>query len=637
MLWKLGEEKADLEYQERILKEEISKKSHLQLLNTLEWTIPIESFEVPLVVTTITRIDALKKMVMGILLKMKIKNINDIKEFLKVDPLFIADVLEYLQMTGLATIDEDRYRLTELGKTQYEAGTILSNPSIETITFDYCPEDKTIVKSESKNDFIKADWELKEYRYRTEPEDIHGKMLEESELRKIIQESGQVFEVGGKEKVIIEIGSLNRVGVKHAKCIEFQLYDVLEDKAYSRVWNGAKGSWDRSLEEEIDAKESEEWKAKYITAISERFPERYELLKKKIELATTQSTKETSIDIIRGAAIRQRFDNSFKDTRQKMLMVSPWISENVVDREMFKTFESFASKNKTLYISWGIAKDPSKETRRPSDHLLNRISNIKHEDGTRAIFIRWFGNQHNKEIVIDNQVLLLGSYNWLSYRGDYDLRQESVLEVNDPSIINKTTAFIEDNFVQALETELQQFLQEDADFSDPLLYKNWMKELILLSSFSEKRKELSKELIAHLEKNEQDKIIHELAVLWALNRSEEYGVASHLSNLIQNGPETEAQNYYELCRKHIGTFEFFKNSPELFPHIEWIEEQNRSKSNSQKKVTANGKPKKTQPPKNTAQKKNVSNNQTKKTPNKPSANNKRKNAPQGKNTQTKNA
>lgn len=591
MLWYLGEEKKELEYQERIIKEEIINKAHVQILNTLEWKIPIERFEVTLTTATLTRIDALKKMIMRLLLTEPIEA-EELTEFLKVDPLFIKDVLEYLERSGLAILLGRKLELTELGRKQYEAGTILSKPVNEKIEFDYSPANDTVIPKEEKNDFLKFDWELEEYRYRQKSIDLHGKELEENALREIIGESKAVFEKGGKEKIISAISPINRLNVKYAKCIEFQLYDVLEDKAYSRVWNGAVGSWDRSFEQKIDKQESEQWKMEYIQAISERFPERYEQVKKKIGILNVNGPKEAKVNIIRGEAIRQRFDKSFKDTRKKMLMVSPWVSGTVVDREMLKTFESFAAGNKTMYISWGIAKDLFKETRRPSEQLLDRIRSIKHKDGTQAIFIRWFGNQHNKEIIIDNHTLLLGSYNWLSYRGDYDLRQESVLEVNDTNIINGTIEFIEKNFVLALEQELQLMLLETLEQVDSVVYKNWMKELILLNSFLEKRKQLSNELLKNLYEIGRNKTVNELASMWVVYAAEEFGVAEHLSRLITQQQEAEAEAYYDLCRKHLSAFDYLKNSPVLSPHAEWLEKKEENKKRKEKPSNGTRKKKK---------------------------------------------
>ncbi|WP_047392746.1 hypothetical protein [Exiguobacterium sp. ZWU0009] len=55
--------------------------------------------------------------------------------------------------------------------------------------------------------------------------------------------------------------------------------------------------------------------------------------------------------------------------------------------------------------------------------------------------------------------MLLGSFNWLSYRGDYNLRNESVIVTQDSVVIKETTEYIEEKFLTALEQDLQQLLR----------------------------------------------------------------------------------------------------------------------------------------------------------------------------------
>lgn len=591
MLWYLNEEKGDLEYQERILKEEINKKNYLQVLNTLEWKIPIEGYKVQLTTTTISKIDILRKMIMKLIRSDSPKSMTEIKEILNVDPLFIKDVVDYLLFTGLAIIDEEAISLSQIGEKQYQAGTILSDPKKEVFSFNYSTTNDSIVPIEEKNDYIQQDFELEEYRFQNERKTLIGEVLEEERLRSIIKKSGAVFEVGGKEKIISGIEPLVREQVSYAKCIEFQLYDVLEDKAYAKVWNGALGMWDSNIEEEINNQESTEWKSTYVTAVSERFPERYKMVKQKLQETGIEKQPAGNINIIRGLSIRKRFDRSFIDTKKKMLMVSPWISESVVDKALLKKFKEFANQNKTMYISWGIAKRYEKEDRKPSEFLLNQIRSIKHPDGTQAIFIRWFGNQHNKELVIDNQALLLGSYNWLSYRGDYNLRQESVLEISDSNIIEGTTEFIEKNFIEALENEMELLLKDLEPNWSTNDFKNWMKEIIILSSFTEKRISISNKLIEYLKEKNELNLVHELAILWAVYDTAEFGIPQHLADLLEEEEEGKALSYLGLCQQHIKTFQYLKIAPELLMHNEWVEKNSRQPQ-KEKKSSKNGKRKK---------------------------------------------
>ena len=133
-----------------------------------------------------------------------------------------------------------------------------------------------------KNVLVQENWEIDTYRYEPESESLEGKVFDEALLRQFIKQSGREFERGGNEKIISKIEPTkleDRQYVKYAKCIEYQLYDMLDDKVYARVWNGALGRWDERFEEEINKFESEQWKVQYDEAIIQNFSERYEYLR----------------------------------------------------------------------------------------------------------------------------------------------------------------------------------------------------------------------------------------------------------------------------------------------------------------------------------------------------------------------
>jgi hypothetical protein len=87
----------------------------------------------------------------------------------------------------------------------------------------------------------------------------------------------------------------------------------------------------------------------------------------------------------------------------------------------------------------------------------------------------------------------------------------------------------------------------------PIIVKNWMKELIMLDSSLEKRKQLSDQLMEQLRNNGQTELIHELASLWARYDVEDFGVRSYLSELLDEKKFDLAKEYYALCQKYIKT------------------------------------------------------------------------------------
>ncbi|MGE7588522.1 phospholipase D-like domain-containing protein [Peribacillus sp. NPDC101480] len=594
MLWKLWDDSSTDEFQERMLHQAIEDKEYLHILGTKEWKIPIHYYHVQVTASTKTKIDMLKKMVMFSFLNMNISHLDELSGFLHVDTLFIEDIVTQMMATGVVEKVDSVYKLTKIGEEQFKAGTILSEPSTEVIPFEYSVLNQNAIQEEPTNVMVKEDWELDLYRYSNEVANLAGTILEEDKLREYVQESGKVFEVGGNEKIISKIEPITLQAMKFAKCIEYQLYDLLENKLYARIWNGASGRWDERFEEEITRLEGEAWKSHHDQAIIEKFPERYEYLRGRLKAFHNKGNKNQKVlDILRGKDIRARFINSFSETKRKMLMVSPWISAVVVDRDMLSRLQQFAKQGKTLYISWGIAKNMEAEDRKPSPALLKRLQEITHEDGTQAVFVRWFGNQHNKEIVVDARTHLLGSYNWLSYRGEYNIRHESVVVIKEEKVIKDTTVYIEAKFINALKQDLTALLSNVSAQVEPIIVKNWMKELIMLDSSLEKRKQLSDQLMEHLRNNGQVELIHELASLWARYDVEDFGVRSYLSELLNEENFDLAKEYYALCQKHIKTSPIseWEKAPELSEYKEWFAEQKvvgKTKPQLQEKPTPKG-------------------------------------------------
>lgn len=580
LLWKLWDDHSSNELHERMLHQAIEEKDYLITLGIEEWKIPLHSYQLKFTASTKTKIDILKKMIMHSMLHIKVTDAKFLSDFLRVDSLFIEDIIDLMIETGLVIKRNGTYHLTAVGTEQYEAGMTLSEPYEEYLSFQYTLLNKEPVIADEANVLIKENWELEDYRYADgKLTDLTGIVLEEEALRQYAKQSGAVFEIGGSEKVVSKIEPIELKETKFAKCIEFRLYDILADKVYTRVWNGALGRWDELIEDEINMKDSEQWKAEYEEAITNNFPERYKFLRSKLEELNNSNSskkkKDNELSILRGMDIRERFIDSFAKTKEKMLMVSPWISSRVVDKFMLSRLQQFAKQNKTLYISWGIAKSFDREDRKPSEELLRKLKNIKHKDGTPAVFVRWLGNQHNKEIVVDNNYHLLGSFNWLSYRGDQDIRHESVVVINDKNVINDTTHYIEAKFIDALEKELAEILRKEAeDLGDSQLL-DWMKELIMLTSYSERRIALSKKLVDFLFENKKEKLLHEIASLWVRYKREDFGVRSHLGRLLHGEQFDLAKEYFGLCKMNLPaeTLKLWDKSPELKEHNEWLKEQ----------------------------------------------------------------
>lgn len=113
--------------------------------------------------------------------------------------------------------------------------------------------------------------------------------------------------------------------------------------------------------------------------------------------------------------IRNKFLETFFIAKKEIDIASPWISNDVVDKELINLME-YALRNKVkIKILYGIGDD--ERTRRTDEmaaYLLHRFSKYN------ELFIMRKTNTHYKILICDDKYAISGSYNFLSFRGDYN-------------------------------------------------------------------------------------------------------------------------------------------------------------------------------------------------------------------------
>jgi hypothetical protein len=173
-----------------------------------------------------------------------------------------------------------------------------------------------------------------------------------------------------------------------------------------------------------------------------------------------------------------------------------------VDKELIDRFRKIASQNGVIYIGWGISKEKRNEDRQPPDHLIETLKGIKNAKGEPALFIHWIGNHHNKEIVVDESVHLLGSFNWLSYRGDYSLRSESVTKVTNREIVQEELSYLESRFIERIKEKYKHF---DYKMKVAAVY-----ELLGLSTYKESEEGIIDELFEETFTLTEDRVLFDM-------------------------------------------------------------------------------------------------------------------------------
>jgi hypothetical protein len=105
-----------------------------------------------------------------------------------------------------------------------------------------------------------------------------------------------------------------------------------------------------------------------------------------------------------------------------------------------------ANRGVWILIGHGIAQRQEDEEKPIPAEVEEKLRGVKTPDGLPAIQVFWLGNSHVKEVIVDGKIDLCGSHNWLSYRGDYLPRGESVYKVTIPHQVQEAHEFLANRF-----------------------------------------------------------------------------------------------------------------------------------------------------------------------------------------------
>ncbi|MGD9734763.1 MAG: phospholipase D-like domain-containing protein [Solirubrobacterales bacterium] len=130
---------------------------------------------------------------------------------------------------------------------------------------------------------------------------------------------------------------------------------------------------------------------------------------------------------------------AMEEAEERLLVISPWIKPAVVDHEFAKRLEALLARGVEVHIGWGIAKDERDE---PDAHprAMERLNRLA--ESYPNLVLRRLGDTHAKVLICDRRYVVVGSFNWLSFRGDpkRTFRDEQGTLVSVPEYVEREYA-----------------------------------------------------------------------------------------------------------------------------------------------------------------------------------------------------
>ncbi|WP_066384344.1 hypothetical protein [Anabaena sp. CA = ATCC 33047] len=408
---------------------------------------------------------------------------DELASVLGLDTVFITSTISTLQSLQVIG-NTSEITVTPEGRLFYERGSVpqppyavqiyaITSPLEENIIFKYEPLDlldNALMSLPNLADFVTIE---------QENNDVISLPLDD--LQQKIQASSLALHVPEQGKIINSCTINSPSQIIWRKIEVLVIFDANDDKLNIQVRSG-----NRSLESATTKLQSllaeERISLQSLCRLSDdiiNFEREVTLKRKNAEIEArvekirqkaldnkTETDSNTDKSIENGTAIQlrdrqinQAFWEVLKSAKRQILIYSPWVSAAVVDEKFLKLLQELVNRGVWILIGHGIARRQEDEDRPIPPEVEAKLQAIKTPDGLPGVNIFWLGDSHVKEIIVDQEIHLCGSHNWLSYRGDYLPRGESVYKVTIPNQVQEAYEFLSHRFQDHAQTLWQKALQ----------------------------------------------------------------------------------------------------------------------------------------------------------------------------------
>lgn len=186
-----------------------------------------------------------------------------------------------------------------------------------------------------------------------------------------------------------------------------------------------------SLEERLNRSETQKAREQARAELEEAEAEALEAVKKQTE---------AQVRFIKVFEHPELLQEALKESQSRLLIISPWLNPVVVNREFTTRLEALLRRGVSVYIGHGISQENERRNKgaddaaqRSLEHLSSRYTNFH---------FKRFGDTHAKVLAWDSKCAVLTSFNWLSFKGDWNrgYRDEQGIVVTIPSKVNEKFA-----------------------------------------------------------------------------------------------------------------------------------------------------------------------------------------------------
>ncbi|MEH2120199.1 hypothetical protein [Nostoc sp.] len=392
---------------------------------------------------------------------------NELASVLGLDSVFIQTTTATLRLLQTLSATSP-ITVTPEGRLFYEKGSVpqppypvqlnaITDPLSDKITFQSESLNETVINLPDLADFITIDNTIT---------DISVLPLEE--IQKSIQASGLALHMPEEGKIVTSCKIVASTQKIWRKISLFVIFDALEDKLSIQIRSGKQilesaSNWLELLHTEgkISLQALCELPTEIINFEREailkqkntEIEARLENIRQKALENPAKFSNKVDNSIVVGEAIQlrdgqisQAFSEVLNSAKSQVLIYSPWVNQTVVNEKFLTMLQKLANRRVWILIGHGIARRQEDEDKPIPPEVEKKLRAIKTPDGLPSVQVFWLGDSHVKEVIVDKEIHLCGSHNWLSYRGNYLPRGESVYKVTIPHQVQEAYEFLANRF-----------------------------------------------------------------------------------------------------------------------------------------------------------------------------------------------
>lgn len=385
---------------------------------------------------------------------------KELASILGLDSIFVESTIKTLQrLQTLAA--KSPITVTEQGRLFYEKGSVPQPPYAvqiyaitdvfsDNITFQTEPLNEINLNLPNLANFLNINLPNK---------DISSVSLED--IQKSLQASDVALHVPEAGKIVTAFRVLQNPQIIWRKISILVIYDANEDKISIQIRRGKEildfsSKWLNNLLSEGQISLSELCKSSNTATdfeieatlnhkndeIESRFNKiRQQALESNIKPSTRRKKSSDSGNVIQlsDRQIYQTLLEILNAAKFQIIIYSPWINHIIANSEILAVLEQAAKRGVSILIGYGI----SPQIEQP---ISTEIPAIRTPADLPYIQLSELANSHIKEIIVDREIYLCSSSQWLDYNSEQILLGESVYHVTIPQQVNDAYEFLTQRF-----------------------------------------------------------------------------------------------------------------------------------------------------------------------------------------------